>query len=92
MPLPTGKDRAMELEASGNVVVKGSTFTARAPRMSYTDAKQLLTLEGDGRTGAELFHQKQIGAAFSEVSAHKISYLLSTREVLFAGARSLKSN
>ena len=51
-----------------------------------------LILDGNGHVNAELYYQKYIGAPFSKVSAHKISYLLATREVLFAGARSLESN
>ncbi|MFH1264161.1 MAG: hypothetical protein ABIK89_00430, partial [Planctomycetota bacterium] len=62
MRLPTGRDRAMELEALGNVVVKGRTFTARAPRMTYADAKELLILDGNGHADAELYHQKYVGA------------------------------
>ena len=82
----------MELEASGNVVVEGRTFTARAPRMTYADAKQLLILAGNGRTDAELYHQKQVGAPFSEVSAGRILYWRATGQVHFDRARSLKAN
>jgi len=92
MPLPTGDGRAAELRAQGNVVVEGQTFTARAPRMTYADAKQLLILEGNGRTHAELYHQKQVGAPFSKVLAHKILYWRLTGQVHLEGARSLRSN
>ncbi|HUT89078.1 MAG TPA: hypothetical protein VMY37_06265 [Thermoguttaceae bacterium] len=92
MPQPTGEGRAMELVATGNVVVEGRTFTARAPRMTYDDAKQLLILEDDGWTHAELYHQKQVGAPWSEVKAGRILYWRSTGQVHLERGRSLKSN
>jgi len=92
MPSPAGNDRAVELEALGNVVVEGRTFTARAPRMTYTHAKQLLILEGDGRTDAELYHQEQVGATFRKLVAHKILYWRSTGQARGEGVRSLTSN
>jgi len=92
VPLPVGDGRAAELTAQGNVVIEGQTFTARAPRMTYAEAKQLLILEGNGRTHAELYHQEQVGAPFSKVLAHKILYWRSTGQVYVEGARSLKSN
>jgi len=92
VPLPVGDGRAAELTAQGNVVIEGQTFTARAPRMTYAEAKQLLILEGNGRTHAELYHQEHVGAPFSKVLAHKILYWRSTGQVYVEGARSLKSN
>jgi len=92
MPLPTGDGHAVEMAAEDNVVVEGQTFTARAPRMTYADAKQLLILEGNGRTGAELYRQEHVGGPFSEFLAQKILYWHSTGQVHVEGARSLKSN
>ncbi len=92
MPQPTGEGRAMELVATGNVVVEGRTFTARAPRMTYDDAKQLLILDEDGWTPAELSHQKHVGARRSEVKAGRILYWRSTGDVHLERGRSLKSS
>jgi hypothetical protein len=70
----------MELAASGNVEAQGRTFTARAPLITYSHAKELLILDGEGRL-AELYHQKRVGAPLKQTSAEKISYWLSTDEV-----------
>src|SRR5690606_2636435 len=40
----------IEMTAIGNTLVEGETFTARAERISYAEAKNLLVLEGGGRT------------------------------------------
>ena len=59
MLLPVGGRRAVELEALGNAVVENITFTARGNRITYAEAKDLLILEGDGRSDAELWRQLQ---------------------------------
>jgi hypothetical protein len=73
---PLGSSR--ELEAAGNTVVEGTlengSFTARAVRMTYDEAKDLLVFEGDGWTDAELFRQQQIGGQPDKVAARKILY------------------
>ena len=48
----------MELTALDNVIAEGTNFTARSARLTYTQAKDLLILEGDGRSDAELFKQE----------------------------------
>ncbi len=90
MDTPVGDRRAIELEAAGNTVVEGNTFTARAIRMTYTEAKDLLVLEGDGRTDAELFRQQQIGGPTSKAAARKILYWPSTKQIKVIGAKSLE--
>ncbi|MHB1034954.1 MAG: hypothetical protein ACYC35_19020 [Pirellulales bacterium] len=79
---PTGK-LALELEAAGNPLVEGrfqrgqapiETFTARAARMKYAQAKDLLILEGDGRTDAQLFRQQREGGPTSPFAAQIIRY------------------
>ena len=57
----------MELEALSNTLVEGSTFTARAHRLTYAEEKDLLVLEGDGRTDAQLFRQPRREQAFVQV-------------------------
>ncbi|MBN2476662.1 MAG: hypothetical protein JXB62_18775 [Pirellulales bacterium] len=90
---PAGTSR--ELEAVGSVVVEGITedgnFTARAARMTYDEAKDLLILEGDGHSDASLFRQQQIGGPLSEFTARKIRYWPRTNRCLKVdGARSLR--
>ena len=76
MDTPAGTHR--ELAADGNVVAEGTrdggSFFARALRMTYAEVKNLLVLEGDGRTDAELFRQQRIGGPTSKVAARKIFY------------------
>ena len=86
---PNGGRRALELEAVGNTVVEGSTFTARAIRMTYAEAKDLLVLEGDGRTDAVLFRQEQLGGPMAKAAAQKILYWPKTKRAQVVGARSL---
>ena len=90
MIAPSGNGRAMELEALGNTLVEGRTFTARAVRMTYAEAKDLLILEGNGRTDAELFRQEQVGGPTSKAAARKILYWPSTNRLKVDGARSLE--
>jgi hypothetical protein len=73
-PLP-GLDRStLELAAGGNVLVEGESFTARSARLTWSEAKDLLVFEGDGRAYAQLFRQLKVGGQPSEASAGKILY------------------
>lgn len=81
MAVPNRKERAMELVATGNTLVEAASFTARASRLSYAEAKDLLILEGDGRTDAELFRQERIGAEMSRFAAGKIFFWPSTNRL-----------
>jgi hypothetical protein len=90
MPTPDGHRRTLELLADGNIVVEGSSFTARAIRMTYAEIKHLLILEGDGRTDAVLFRQQQVGGPTSEFPARKIFYWPRTGQFKAEGARSLQ--
>lgn len=89
MTTPDGKSRTVELEAQGNAEVERSTFNARAARITYAQAKDLLILEGDGRSDAELFHQQQVGGPTPKFAARKILYWPKTGRVNSEGARSL---
>ena len=64
----------MELETLGNTLVEARQFTARSYRMTYSEAKDLLVLEGDGRVNAQLFRQDRPGAPQSETAARKIYF------------------
>ncbi len=73
-PRTPGSAPLFELTAMGNVLIEGTMFTARANRVTYTQAKDLLVLEGDGRADAELYYREQLGAADHKAVARKISY------------------
>ncbi len=75
MPSTLRNDRGtMEMEALGNTLVEGQAFTARAPRLTYAEAKDLLVFEGNGQTDAELFRQLAPGLPATKASARKIMY------------------
>lgn len=82
-----GERGPMELEALSNTLVEGSTFTARAHRLTYAEEKDLLVLEGDGRTDAQLFRQPRPGAATTKAAARKIMYWRNTNRVEVDDAR-----
>jgi hypothetical protein len=87
-----GNRRAIEIEASGNTIVEGDMYTAKGLRMTYAEAKDMLVLEGDGRTDAELFRQPQAGGERSRVAARKILYWPRSNKLWIDGARSLDIN
>ena len=77
MPTPDRERWVVELAALGAVAVEGQTadgqrFFARAARMTYTEMKDLLIMEGDGRTDAELYYQQYLGSPFSKAAANRI--------------------
>ena len=92
MPQPGGGSPAVELLASGNTLVEGAAFTARANRMTYAQAKDQLILEGDGWTDAQLYYQSVPGGPTSHFPAQKILFYPSTRRVDAAGAKALELN
>ena len=61
-------------------------FTAHAHRMTYTEAKDVLMLEGDGRNLAELYRQDRPGAESGHTQARQILYFRSTEQVSVNGA------
>ncbi|MBN2581130.1 MAG: hypothetical protein JXB10_19265 [Pirellulales bacterium] len=89
---PQGGPDAIELIAEGNTVVQDKYFTARALRITYAKAKELLILEGDGRTDAWLGYQKQVGGETSEVAARQIWYWKDTGRINIIDARSAEVN
>lgn len=94
MPTPLKNQRAIEIEALGNTRVEGQaegkTYTARGHRITYAESKDLLILEGDGRSYAELFRQLKVGVPPSKVAARKILYWPKTERLRLDGARSLE--
>lgn len=80
------KTDSYNLVAEGNTLVEGTTFTARAPRLTYAQSKDLLVIEGDARTDAELHHQKKIGGQNSDTKAQRFMIQPSTNRVTVDGA------
>lgn len=75
MPQPGNPNhRAMEMEAVGNVSVEGATYRALSDRMTYSEAKDMLALHGDGRNYARLYRQERVGAPPDETVARDIFY------------------
>ncbi|MGW8257794.1 MAG: hypothetical protein ACWGMZ_09950, partial [Thermoguttaceae bacterium] len=91
-PMPVGKNQSIEVQCLGNAVVEGGIFTARAQRISYSEAKDLLILEGNGRSDAELYRQSQPGAAANKVQARKILFWPKSNRFIIEGARALEIN
>ncbi|MFM7035700.1 MAG: hypothetical protein ACKOYJ_11075 [Planctomycetia bacterium] len=89
-PTSPGQRRtSIELAAGGNVLVEGESFTARSARLAWSEAKDLLVFEGDGRSDAQLFRQVRVGAPMSSASAGKILYWRSLNRVDVEDARYL---
>jgi hypothetical protein len=86
-PLPGLERSTIELGAGGNVLVEGESFTARSARLTWSEAKDLLVFEGDGRSDAQLFRQLKVGAQPSTASAGKILYWRSQNRVEVEDAR-----
>lgn len=78
MPLPNDpRQGSIELGARGNTTVqgvtkKGATLTARADQLTYVQAKNLLSLVGEGLNYALLFYQTSPGAVPQRHEAQQI--------------------
>jgi hypothetical protein len=88
-PLPGLQRNTLEIAAGGNVLVEGESFTARSARLTWSEAKDLLVFEGDGRSDAQLFRQVKVGAQPSSASAGKILYWRGLNRVDVEDARFL---
>jgi hypothetical protein len=66
----------VEMQATGNTLVEGTSFTARAAKIGYTSDKEVLTVEGDGRSDAQIWYQAAPGQPRSYTSARKFRYWL----------------
>ena len=88
-PLPGVRRGSLEMSAVGNILVEGDTFTGRSSRLSWSEAKDLIVFEGDGRSDAELYRQERVGAPTSTASAGKISYWRGLNRVDIHDARYL---
>lgn len=76
-----GNFKDVELQATGNALVRGGTFQASAERIAYVRSKDQVIAEGDGRNDAVLIYQPpQLSAKPGELKAGKIIYCPSTRQ------------
>lgn len=89
---PAGGRGNMEFQARDNVRAEGATFSAHCARLSYSQAKDQLIFEGDGRSDAELYKQEQEGGAVQPFKAQKIIYFKKTQQVNVDDFRSLEMN
>ena len=90
-PVSGSSSGNLELIALDNVITEGVEFHCPQRRLTYTQAKDLLILEGDGRSLAELFKQDGgEGTKVTRFAAQKILYFLKTEQVNVEGVRSLE--
>lgn len=71
---------ALEFLAEKNVRIEMRNLTARANRLSYSTAKDLIILLG-GRNRVQVNYQKNIGSPRRNLEAQRIEYRPSTREI-----------
>jgi hypothetical protein len=85
-----GEQQPFEVTATGNTVVEGGRqYTARAHRITYVQAKDLLVLEGNGRSDAQLWRQTTVGGEWARTAGRKILYWRGTNEFEFDDFRFL---
>jgi hypothetical protein len=89
MRLPALGQSWMELEASGNALVEGKLFTASAQRLAYSTGKEMLVVEGDGRTDAELWYRPGPGQPRAYQAARKIMYWRKTNAIEVSDAKAI---
>jgi hypothetical protein len=89
MPAPPPNRGSLEIDARENVMIEAQSFTARAARVSYAQAKDLIVLEGDSRTDAQLFRQQAVGGPTAKAAAKKILFWRGTNRVELDDARFL---
>jgi hypothetical protein len=68
---------------------KGQMFSASAARLSYAASKDLLVMEGDGRSDAHLARQVRVGAPYDEQTAGKFLFWPSLNKLLVQDAQQL---
>jgi hypothetical protein len=78
-----------ELAAQGNVLAQGAQFVALGHRVTYSQDKDQLALEGDGRSAAEISYTAIAGGRRNEAKANKIVYAIGLQHVIFSGAQAL---
>ena len=65
----------LEVTAAGNTRISGNNFAARAERLSYVEAKDLVVLESGGNNKAKIRHWSQPGGGdMRELTGRKILF------------------
>ena len=82
----SSQQAGIELTALGNARIEGEAFSARAWRVAYARAKELVILEGDGRADAELWRK---GSTTPDAAAQQIRFWTNTQSVQVDGGRFL---
>jgi len=90
IPVPGTRARAWGLEATGNTVAEGQSFTARAVRMTYDQSKGLLVLEGDGRADAALYLHERPGERPKTQQFRRMLFWPATKRIEVDDFRSLE--
>ena len=80
------RQAGIELTALGNATIEGDAFSARAWRVAYARAKELVILEGDGRTEAELWRR---GSSTPAAAAQQIRFWTTNQSMQVDGGRFL---
>lgn len=81
-----GREAGIELTALGNATIEGDAFAARAWRVAYAKTKELVILEGDGRTEAELWRK---GSTVPDAAAQQIRFWTTNQSFQVDGGRFL---
>ncbi|MDP6446112.1 MAG: hypothetical protein QF805_20150, partial [Pirellulaceae bacterium] len=79
----------LTVTAIGNTTAENPQFMARGHRLSYSEAKDLLILEGNGLYDAHLTVYGDTGAKDKDLVARRIHFWPGTRDFEVAGAKSL---
>lgn len=87
--LPASERGNFELVATDNTYIDGQKFRAWAHRLTFTQAKDLIVLEGNGRSDARLWHEPRPGAPHTETAARHIQFSPSTQQLQATGIRGL---
>jgi hypothetical protein len=93
MPAASRQKRgSVELEAQGNVVGEGTSFTARGDRLTYSQEKDQLILRGDGLSPAEFFQDDRASGTRRESTANELTYWIGLQRLLVTGFKSFDLN
>jgi hypothetical protein len=87
---PLDGKKSIELEALDNAQIEGTTFKALGNRITYGEAKDLMVLEGDGRSDANLFRQDRPGDQPTTLAAQKIWFWPKTKRCKIENPKSLQ--
>ncbi len=87
MSSSNNEQRTVEIEAIGNSLVDGETFSAKGHRLTYTTGKELLVLEGTGQSFAQLLRRGEDNEQPSNLTAQKIYFWRADNRVQLEGVR-----